>query len=144
MDIKVRVGIGHHLSCHPHDVGAYEIKLGARYYNPGIGRFTQPDTSAQETNNYVYAGANPITNSDPSGLCFSWLYFGECGFTDWGDNPLADLENATDVDTYASPEETHALTQCGIWSLSGLVGGGVVGLLGCGQGFFSYLEGSGD
>ena len=44
------------------------IKLGARYYNPTTGRFTQPDPSGQETNNYVYAGNNPITNSGPNGL----------------------------------------------------------------------------
>jgi len=44
------------------------IKLGARYYNTGLGRFTQPDPSGQEANNYAYAAANPITNNDPSGL----------------------------------------------------------------------------
>ncbi len=44
------------------------IKLGARYYNPTTGRFTQPDPSGQEANNYAYAGDNPISNSDPTGL----------------------------------------------------------------------------
>jgi len=48
------------------------IKYGARYYNPTIGRFTQPDPSGQETNNYAYAGDNPITTTDPTGLC-SWF-----------------------------------------------------------------------
>jgi RHS repeat-associated protein len=47
-------------------------KFGARYYDPNTGRFTQPDPSGQEHNPYAYAGNNPITYSDPTGL-------------DWGD-----------------------------------------------------------
>ncbi|WP_434100830.1 RHS repeat-associated core domain-containing protein [Streptomyces pharetrae] len=43
-------------------------KMGARYYDPQLGRFTQPDPSGQETNSYLYAGGDPISNSDPSGL----------------------------------------------------------------------------
>jgi len=43
-------------------------KFGARYYDPTIGRFTQPDPSNQETNRYLYAGANPCNNTDPTGL----------------------------------------------------------------------------
>lgn len=52
-------------------------KFGARYYNPTTGRFTQPDPSGQETNTYLYAGANPITNTDPSGLSFLDGFAGE-------------------------------------------------------------------
>jgi RHS repeat-associated protein len=58
------------------------IKLGARYYNPTTGRFTQPDPSGQEANNYLYAAANPITNSDPTGLdgdCNSYNADPACG-----------------------------------------------------------------
>jgi RHS repeat-associated protein len=43
-------------------------KFGARYYGPGHGRFTQADPSGQEQNRYLYAGANPINFTDPSGL----------------------------------------------------------------------------
>jgi len=46
------------------------LKLGARYYNPTTGRFTQPDPSGQEANNYAYAGGDPINHTDPSGLGF--------------------------------------------------------------------------
>ena len=42
--------------------------FGARYYNPTLGRFTQPDPSGQETNTYLYATGNPITFADPTGL----------------------------------------------------------------------------
>lgn len=48
--------------------GTGNYKMGARYYNPTIGRFTQPDPSGQEFNRYNYAGSNPVTYADPSGL----------------------------------------------------------------------------
>ncbi|MEW2320830.1 RHS repeat-associated core domain-containing protein [Streptomyces griseoincarnatus] len=43
-------------------------KMGHRYYDPSLGRFTQPDPSGQETNPYLYAAGDPINNSDPTGL----------------------------------------------------------------------------
>ncbi|MEV5451482.1 RHS repeat-associated core domain-containing protein [Streptomyces sp. NPDC052535] len=43
-------------------------KMGHRYYAPTLGRFTQPDPSGQEKNAYLYAGGDPINNTDPSGL----------------------------------------------------------------------------
>ncbi|MEU0227028.1 RHS repeat-associated core domain-containing protein [Streptomyces sp. NPDC006284] len=43
-------------------------KMGHRYYDPALGRFTQPDPSGQEENPYLYAAGNPINNSDPQGL----------------------------------------------------------------------------
>lgn len=46
------------------------IKYGARYYNPTHTRFTQPDPSGQETNNYTYTGDNPTSNTDINGLSF--------------------------------------------------------------------------
>ncbi len=49
------------------------IALGARYYDASLGRFlsTDPatdDSSAQMANPYSYAGNNPITYLDPTGL----------------------------------------------------------------------------
>jgi RHS repeat-associated protein len=43
-------------------------KMGARYYDPQLGRFTQPDPSGKEKNSYLYAAGDPINNTDPSGL----------------------------------------------------------------------------
>jgi RHS repeat-associated protein len=48
-------------------------KFGARYYDPSLGRFTQPDPSGQEANAYAYAADNPVNDSDPSGLIFGSL-----------------------------------------------------------------------
>ena len=47
--------------------------LGAREYNPATGRFLSADpvletTDANQTNGYDYAGNDPVTSSDPTGL----------------------------------------------------------------------------
>jgi len=47
----------------------------ARYYDPAIGRFIQPDpivpdsANPQDLNRYTYAGNNPLRYTDPSGYC---------------------------------------------------------------------------
>ncbi|MGW0917318.1 RHS repeat-associated core domain-containing protein, partial [Streptomyces sp. NPDC002784] len=43
-------------------------KMGHRYYDPQIGRFTQPDPSGQEQNPYLYADGDPVNRIDPTGL----------------------------------------------------------------------------
>ncbi|MFI7383722.1 RHS repeat-associated core domain-containing protein [Streptomyces sp. NPDC049813] len=45
-------------------------KMGARYYDANLGRFTQPDPSGKEENTYLYAAGDPVNNVDPSGLGF--------------------------------------------------------------------------
>lgn len=51
---------------------------GARYYDPGVGRWTQQDPLNQandpgQANRYAYVGGNPINLVDPSGLCGSFF-----------------------------------------------------------------------
>jgi uncharacterized protein RhaS with RHS repeats len=54
--------------------------MGARYYQPTTGRFTQQDplgSSVFSANRYWYADADPVNNTDPTGLatfsdCVSW------------------------------------------------------------------------
>ena len=48
--------------------------IGAREYDPATGRFISLDplfeaTSPQELGGYTYAGDNPVSESDPTGLC---------------------------------------------------------------------------
>ncbi len=48
--------------------------LNARYYDPALARFLSPDSLAatdelQSLNRYTYALNNPLTYSDPTGLC---------------------------------------------------------------------------
>jgi RHS repeat-associated protein len=47
------------------------LKLGARYYDPTLGRFTQTDPAAQGPNPYSYAGDDPTNFIDPTGQ--AWL-----------------------------------------------------------------------
>lgn len=55
-------------------------KLGARYYDASLGRFTQMDPSGQEQLPYAYVGCNPVNNSDPTGLdCASAIFTGVLG-----------------------------------------------------------------
>ncbi|MDR2722132.1 MAG: RHS repeat-associated core domain-containing protein [Cellulomonadaceae bacterium] len=48
--------------------------LRARYYNPTVGRFTQPDilrgslSTPGSLNRYAYALGDPVNRSDPSGM----------------------------------------------------------------------------
>ncbi|MGK5497427.1 RHS repeat-associated core domain-containing protein [Streptomyces sp. URMC 125] len=41
--------------------------MGARYYDPALGRFTQPDPSGREANPYAYASGDPVNRTDPMG-----------------------------------------------------------------------------
>ncbi|MER5887163.1 RHS repeat-associated core domain-containing protein, partial [Streptomyces sp. NPDC001941] len=55
--------------------GGYQDPTGlyhfeARYYDPNVGRFTQPDPSGQEKNPYLYADGDPVNRIDPNGLAF--------------------------------------------------------------------------
>jgi RHS repeat-associated protein len=57
--------------------------LGAREYDPTIGRFISVDpvmdqADPQQWNGYAYADNSPITNADPSGLWFTNAPDGEC------------------------------------------------------------------
>ncbi len=67
-------------------IGGYQesaniYKLGARYYDAALGRFTQVDPSGQEANPYAYAACDPINNSDPTGLSCAGAIFGAIAST---------------------------------------------------------------
>jgi RHS repeat-associated protein len=51
-----------------HDESTGLYKIGARYYQPDLGRWTQTDPSGLEANPYLYVGANPISITDPTGF----------------------------------------------------------------------------
>ncbi|MEU2776800.1 polymorphic toxin-type HINT domain-containing protein [Streptomyces sp. NPDC007162] len=57
----------------PQDTTTGYTDVGARKYDPTLGRFISADpllqpTSPQSLGGYTYASDNPVTNSDPSGL----------------------------------------------------------------------------
>lgn len=52
--------------------------LGARAYDPSLGRFLSVDSvlnpdQPQQNNGYSYSGNNPVSNPDVSGRCPTWL-----------------------------------------------------------------------
>ena len=51
-----------------YDIETGLYKMGHRYYDPSTGRFTQPDPSGAENNQFAYAANNPINYTDPTGL----------------------------------------------------------------------------
>ena len=55
-----------------YDVGTGHFYNHNRFYNPELGRYMEPDPIGLEggLNPYVYAGNNPVSNVDPSGLFF--------------------------------------------------------------------------
>jgi RHS repeat-associated protein len=75
----------HHDAARPSEPGLY--KIGLRYYDPDLGRWTQPDpleraaspTSAA-ANPYAYAACDPVNLTDPTGLASVTAeeYLAEC------------------------------------------------------------------
>lgn len=118
-----------------------------RWYDSTLGRFTQPDTSAEETNPYLYAAGAPNAMSDPSGE-------GPGGCTEMGSNMdgycgrAAGTHNGPKRRTMTTKEKS-ARDQCVIWGAGGAVAGlsgGPVGVLagfvgGCGAGTVSGFHG---
>ncbi|MFF3447583.1 polymorphic toxin-type HINT domain-containing protein [Streptomyces sp. NPDC002667] len=65
----------------PQDTSTGYTDVGARKYDPALGRFISVDpileaTKPQELGGYTYAADNPVTNSDPTGLesCYPSSY----------------------------------------------------------------------
>lgn len=60
-----------------------DYHYGARYYNPGIGPWTQLDPSGLNSG-YDYSGSDPINFSDPTGTINvepdGGCYLGDCTF----------------------------------------------------------------
>ncbi|WP_307845953.1 RHS repeat-associated core domain-containing protein, partial [Saccharomonospora sp. NB11] len=60
------------------DDSADFVTLGARQYDPELGRFLSVDplmdlTDPQQMHGYTYSNNSPITYSDPSGLFLEWF-----------------------------------------------------------------------
>lgn len=108
--------------------------LGARFYDPLVGRFTQQDP-VQQVNRYAYAAGDPIVRMDPSGLLLDFsINLGpvEFGFA-WGNNgvhPFVGLGASTDVGmSIMATSEQNVSTGWGgsagvcAWGCVGLAGG---------------------
>jgi RHS repeat-associated protein len=101
--------------------------LGARYYDPAVGRFISPDPigMAGGLNRYAYCGNDPVNLVDPSGLWATGSYLGDVGqvFAGYGDV----LYNATVGTVVNMPKTIQGLmalgrygSACG-WGAAGMV-----------------------
>jgi RHS repeat-associated protein len=91
--------------------------LRNRWYDPNVGRFTQEDPIgfAGGINLYAYAGSNPVSFSDPYGLCPQGMSPDECNRDQ---DPGGIKANLT-----ASDKSGGAVSFQGV-SLTGVLGGG--------------------
>jgi RHS repeat-associated protein len=67
------------------DVSTGLYKMGARYYQPELGRWTQPDPSGREANAYLYVAGNPASFIDPAGLEPMGPDLGNCAIFNYPD-----------------------------------------------------------
>ncbi|MGW4348985.1 DddA-like double-stranded DNA deaminase toxin [Streptomyces sp. NPDC004690] len=109
-----------------HDTTTGLTHLGAREYDPTTGRFISADplfevTDPSQIGGYTYAGDNPVTHSDPTGL--SWYEGDTTGAVDSGGGGTHTAENRDKANNsgglnyvpYHAPEQQHH--SCG-WSFS--------------------------
>ena len=71
----------------------------ARYYDPDLGRFTQPDTLLDGLNRYAYCANNPVRYVDPTGNTHGETYWD--AYNDYysdDDNQDSDHPGTTDND----------------------------------------------
>ena len=139
------------------ETGNYYLR--ARYYAPGVGRFTQEDPIRDGLNWYAYCGGNPVGFVDPSGLSENLLealveWFagwingmydataGEAGgfFAETITSPFKDVDTSTSRRGYDIGSKTteFVLTHDVVYdySVSGSVGnwGGTLG--------YSFIQGN--
>ncbi|MFJ4678554.1 RHS repeat domain-containing protein [Kitasatospora sp. NPDC088783] len=90
--------------------------LGAREYDPVIGRFLSVDPLLEsgdpnQTNGYAYSGNDPVTGADPTGLRADSIEPGDCGAACVQHN--IDIINQANADTEKYFEEQRAAKQAG-------------------------------
>ncbi len=103
--------------------------FGARWYDPSVGRWTQPDsvvTLNDPTNGnlYAYVKDNPVNNSDPSGRCgISWTFeISDCGVLNTALN-------------YFNNAFTSGVDDAAAGAAAGCVAGEAFGTIGCPAGY---------
>ncbi len=113
-------------------------KVGARYYQPELGRWTQTDPSGLDSHPYAYAASNPVNNSDPTGLfCITGKNpNGSCRSIARG---LERAAEAFDFGTYFSECAESAGVGAGAGLVLGYKGVAFGALGGCVQGLFGQF-----
>jgi RHS repeat-associated protein len=96
-------------------------QLGAREYDPMLGRFLSVDsvltpTNPQQNNGYSYAQNSPVTRDDPTGLCSTSDDSSGC-WGHWAGNPEATSTGGAIApgDTGKTPPSPTAAAYCDQW-----------------------------
>ncbi len=106
---------------------------GARYYDPQMGRFIQPDTAVsgagdpQNLNRYTYCGNSPLNHVDPTGHFFIAIIIAIIAVAAFGAATGAIVAAATGGDI-GKGALTGAISAVGIYC-GGIVGGAIAGII---------------
>ena len=122
------------------------INFNARVYDPSLGRFMSADPTTETVynlqilNRYSYVGNNPLSLTDPTGLCFLGCFWHSSIFT-----AVLDIVAAVVLQDYALPAlEDFAAgegTSAGLVGINAGLSGGIAGLVTTGK-FSSALSGA--
>lgn len=113
------------------NTGAGMVKMGARYYNPHTGTFTQQDAITHlgdpgNANPYSYAGDDPINQIDPTGM-WSWSGFGKATLGGGVAGAAGGCATGAVATIWSGP---GAAAGCGTGAAAGGAGGLVTGAVG--------------
>ncbi|MFH0860886.1 MAG: RHS repeat-associated core domain-containing protein [Candidatus Altiarchaeota archaeon] len=120
-----------------YDIESGLYYYGARYYNPTIKRFTQPDTIIQDPydpqtlNRYSYVRNNPLKYTDPSGNC-AWdacVVEGSAGGIIITVATLVGLGYGV-IDYITTEPSQRSVAKTGIKTLGAIAGGSAAGIAG--------------
>ena len=77
----------------------------ARYYDPTIGRFISQDPmsfDAGDTNLYRYVGNNPMTFTDPTGMCWSGVNSSTSSYTSSSYSTFSSGSAGSDISSFST------------------------------------------
>ena len=87
------------------------VNLGARLYDPVIGRFLTRDPILQASNPYVFAGNDPVNMSDPTGMFQECIF---CASGKWQSEITREISRSTQGKAAGmrSPQERLSQSLC--------------------------------
>jgi RHS repeat-associated protein len=99
----------------PQDAATGYSDLGARKYDPSLGRFISADpilevADPNQLGGYTYAGDNPVRGADPTGLAADYCVTAACRAATGGDRPDSVL-GAIETEGHGGGSSSHTATK---------------------------------